>query len=358
MAKRQREFPASPAISEAQAIMHVYRTHTCAEMRSSDVGQTVRLSGWIHRKRDHGGVLFIDLRDHYGITQIVADQDNPVQKLLDSLKLESVITVTGEVVARSAEVVNPKLPTGEIEVAAREVEVQSNAEELPMPVSTEADYPEEIRLKYRYLDLRREQMHRNIMLRSAVIASIRRRMIEQGFMEFQTPILTASSPEGARDYLVPSRVHPGKFYALPQAPQMFKQLIMVAGFDKYFQIAPCFRDEDARADRSPGEFYQLDVELSFVTQDDVFASIEPILSGVFQEFSSWRVSQPPYERITYADSMLRFGSDKPDLRNPLELRDVTGLFKGSDFKAFADAAARGESIRAIKAPNVAGKPRS
>ncbi|HEU4809857.1 MAG TPA: amino acid--tRNA ligase-related protein, partial [Sphingomicrobium sp.] len=236
--------------------MHAYRTHKCAELRSSDVGSTVRLSGWIHRRRDHGGVLFIDLRDHFGITQIVADEDNPVQKLLDSLKLESVITVTGEVVARSAEAINPKLPTGEIEVVAREVEVQSHAEELPMPVATEADYPEDIRLTYRYLDLRREQMHRNIMLRSAVIASIRRRMIEQGFMEFQTPILTASSPEGARDYLVPSRVHPGKFYALPQAPQMFKQLIMVAGFDKYFQIAPCFRDEDARADRSPGEFYQ------------------------------------------------------------------------------------------------------
>ena len=281
--------------------MHAYRTHTCADLRSSDVGQNVRLSGWIHRKRDHGGVLFIDLRDHYGITQIVADHDNPMQKLMDSLRVESVITVTGEVVARSAEAVNPKLPTGEIEVIAREVEVQSSAAELPMPVAGEAEYPEDIRLTYRYLDLRREQMHRNIMLRSAVIASIRRRMIEQGFTEFQTPILTASSPEGARDYLVPSRVHPGKFYALPQAPQMFKQLIMVAGFDRYFQIAPCFRDEDARADRSPGEFYQLDFEMSFVTQDDVFNAIEPVLSGVFEEFADGRTVTPAreYPRIPY-----------------------------------------------------------
>ena len=302
MAKRSRDFSRqSGKFLEAEANMHAYRTHTCAELRSSDVGKTVRLSGWIHRKRDHGGLLFIDVRDHYGISQIVADQDNPVQQLLDSLKLESVITVTGEVVARAPEVVNPKLPTGEIEVVAKAVEVRSEAAELPMPVATEAEYPEEIRLKYRYLDLRREQMHRNILLRSAVIASIRRRMIEQGFTEFQTPILTASSPEGARDYLVPSRVHPGKFYALPQAPQMFKQLIMVAGFDKYFQIAPCFRDEDARADRSPGEFYQLDFEMSFVTQDDVFAAIEPVLAGVFEEFANGRSVTPAGEfpRIPY-----------------------------------------------------------
>jgi aspartyl-tRNA synthetase len=359
MAKRSGEFPASPANSEPEAIMHAYRTHSCAELRASDVGQTVRLSGWIHRKRDHGGVLFIDLRDHYGLTQIVADQDNPVQKLLDSLKLESVITVTGQVVARAPEVVNPKLPTGEIEVAAREVEVQSNAEELPMPVSTEADYPEEIRLKYRYLDLRREQMHRNIMLRSAVIASIRRRMIEQGFMEFQTPILTASSPEGARDYLVPSRVHPGKFYALPQAPQMFKQLIMVAGFDRYFQIAPCFRDEDARADRSPGEFYQLDLEMSFVTQDDVFAALEPVLSGVFQEFAEGRTVTPAGEfpRIPFREAILKYGTDKPDLRNPLLIHDVGSHFQGSGFGLFAKIVEGGGVVRAVAAPNTADKSR-
>ncbi len=319
----------------------------------------MRLSGWIHRKRDHGGVLFIDLRDHYGVTQIVADQDNPVQKLLDSLRVESVITVTGEVVARSPEAVNPKLPTGEIEVVAREVEVQSQAAELPMPVAGEADYPEEIRLTYRYLDLRREQMHRNIMLRSAVIASIRRRMIEQGFMEFQTPILTASSPEGARDYLVPSRVHPGKFYALPQAPQMFKQLIMVAGFDKYFQIAPCFRDEDARADRSPGEFYQLDFEMSFVTQEDVFQAIEPVLAGVFEEFANGKTvtKAGEFPRIPYKDAILKYGSDKPDLRNPLLVHDVGGHFQGSGFGLFAKIVEGGGVVRAVPAPNTADKSR-
>ncbi len=339
--------------------MHAYRTHTCAELRSSDVGKTVRLSGWVHRDRDHGGVLFIDLRDHYGITQVVADQDNPVQALLDSLRLESVVTITGEVVARSAEAVNPKLPTGEIEVVAREVEVRSKADELPMPVATEADYPEEIRLKYRYLDLRREEMHRNIILRSAVIASIRRRMIEQGFMEFQTPILTASSPEGARDYLVPSRVHPGKFYALPQAPQMFKQLIMVAGFDKYFQIAPCFRDEDARADRSPGEFYQLDFEMSFVTQDDVFNAIEPVLAGVFEEFAEGRSVTPAGEfvRIPYKEALLKYGTDKPDLRNPLLVHDVGGHFDGSGFGLFAKIVDGGGVVRAVPAPNTADKSR-
>jgi aspartyl-tRNA synthetase len=339
--------------------MHAYRSHTCAQLRAADVGETVRLSGWIHRKRDHGGVLFIDLRDHYGITQIVADQDNPVQKLLDSLKLESVITVTGEVVARAPEVVNPRLPTGEIEVVAKEVQVQSQADELPMPVATEADYPEEIRLTYRYLDLRREQMHRNIMLRSAVIASIRKRMIEQGFTEFQTPILTASSPEGARDYLVPSRVHPGKFYALPQAPQMFKQLIMVAGFDRYFQIAPCFRDEDARADRSPGEFYQLDLEMSFVTQDDVFAALEPVLSGVFQEFADGRSVTPAGEfpRIPFRESMLKYGTDKPDLRNPLLVHDVGGHFTDSGFGLFAKIVESGGVVRAVAAPGTAEKSR-
>jgi aspartyl-tRNA synthetase len=339
--------------------MHAYRTQTCAELRSSDVGTTVRLSGWIHRKRDHGGVLFIDLRDHYGITQIVADEDNPVQELLDSLRLESVITVTGEVVARSPEAVNPKLPTGEIEVVAREVEVQSQAAELPMPVAGEADYPEDIRLTYRYLDLRREQMHRNIMLRSAVIASIRRRMMDQGFTEFQTPILTASSPEGARDYLVPSRVHPGKFYALPQAPQMFKQLIMVAGFDRYFQIAPCFRDEDARADRSPGEFYQLDFEMSFVTQDDVFAAIEPVLSGVFEEFANGKSVTPAgaFPRIPYREAMLKYGTDKPDLRNPLLVHDVSDHFKDSGFGLFAKIVDSGGVVRAVPAPDTAGQSR-
>ena len=337
--------------------MHAYRTHHCAELRKTDVGETVRLSGWIHRKRDHGGVLFIDLRDHYGITQIVADQDNPVQQLLDSQKLESVVTVTGEVVARAPEAVNPKLPTGEIEIIAREVEVQSVAAELPMPVAGEADYPEEIRLKYRYLDLRREQVHANIILRSAVITSIRRRMIEQGFTEFQTPILTASSPEGARDYLVPSRVHPGKFYALPQAPQMFKQLIMVAGFDRYFQIAPCFRDEDARADRSPGEFYQLDFEMSFVTQDDVFAAIEPVLSGVFDEFANGKSVTPAgeYPRIPYKEALLKYGTDKPDLRNPLLIRDVGEHFKGSGFGLFAGLVEKGAVVRAIPAPGTAVK---
>ncbi len=339
--------------------MHAYRTHSCAELRSADVGKTVRLSGWIHRKRDHGGVLFIDIRDNYGITQIVADQDNPIQKLLDSLRVESVITVTGKVVARSAEAINPKLPSGEVEVVAKEVEVQSEAAELPMPVAGEADYPEDIRLTYRYLDLRREQMHHNIMLRSAVIASIRRRMMEQGFTEFQTPILTASSPEGARDYLVPSRVHPGKFYALPQAPQMFKQLIMVAGFDKYFQIAPCFRDEDARADRSPGEFYQLDFEMSFVTQEDVFQAIEPVLAGVFEEFANGKqvTKAGEFARIPYTEAVLKYGTDKPDLRNPLLVHDAGGHFADSGFGLFAKIVENGGAVRAVPAPNTADKSR-
>ena len=339
--------------------MHPYRTHNCGELRASNVGETVRLSGWIHRKRDHGGVLFIDLRDHHGLSQVVAAQGSPVLELLDSLRAESVVTITGEVVARGADAVNPKLPTGEIEVKAREVEVRSSAAELPMPVAGEQEYPEEIRLRYRYLDLRRETMHRNILLRSAVIASIRRRMIEQNFTEFQTPILTASSPEGARDYLVPSRVHPGKFYALPQAPQMFKQLIMVAGFDRYFQIAPCFRDEDARADRSPGEFYQLDFEMSFVTQDDVFNAIEPVLSGVFQEFADGRTVTPAgeYPRIPYKDALLKYGSDKPDLRNPLLITDVSDHFKGSGFGLFAGLVEKGAVVRAIPAPGTAEKSR-
>ena len=339
--------------------MHAYRTHSCAELRKSNVGEIVRLSGWVHRKRDHGHLLFVDLRDHYGITQIVTDTDSPAFKLLDRLRVESVVTVEGEVVARSAETVNANLATGEIEVRAGAVTVQSEAAELPMPVATEADYPEEIRLKYRYLDLRREQVHANIMLRSAVIASIRRRMIDQGFTEFQTPILTASSPEGARDYLVPSRVHPGKFYALPQAPQMFKQLIMVAGFDRYFQIAPCFRDEDARADRSPGEFYQLDFEMSFVTQDDVFAAIEPVLSGVFEEFANGKSVTPAgeYPRIPYKQALLKYGTDKPDLRNPLLIADVGEQFKGSGFGLFAGIVDKGGVVRAVPAPGTAEKSR-
>jgi aspartyl-tRNA synthetase len=346
-------------LSEQQTIMHAYRTHSCAELRAADVGSTVRLSGWIHRKRDHGGVLFVDLRDHFGLTQVVAAAGSEALKQLDALRVESVVTITGDVVSRGADAVNPKLATGEIEVVAREVAVQSSAAELPMPVAGEADYPEEIRLKYRYLDLRREQMHRNILLRSAVIASIRRRMIEQGFTEFQTPILTASSPEGARDYLVPSRIHPGKFYALPQAPQMFKQLIMVAGFDRYFQIAPCFRDEDARADRSPGEFYQLDFEMSFVTQDDVFAALEPVMSGVFEEFADGKSVTPAgeYPRIPYREALLKYGTDKPDLRNPLLVHDVGERFRGSGFGLFAKIVDGGGVVRAVAAPNTAEKSR-
>ena len=339
--------------------MHAYRTHTCAELRARNVGDTVRLSGWVHRKRDHGHLLFVDLRDHYEITQVVADTESPAFKTLDRVRVESVVTVEGKVVARSKETVNPNLATGELEVDAGMVTVQSAAAELPMPVFGEQDYPEEIRLKYRYLDLRREQVHANIMLRSAVIASIRRRMIDQGFTEFQTPILTASSPEGARDYLVPSRVHPGKFYALPQAPQMFKQLIMVAGFDRYFQIAPCFRDEDARADRSPGEFYQLDFEMSFVTQDDVFAAIEPVLSGVFEEFANGKSVTPAgeYPRIPYKEALLKYGSDKPDLRNPLLITDVSEHFKNSGFGLFAGLVEKGAIVRAVPAPGTAEKSR-
>src|SRR5437764_763735 len=339
--------------------MHVYRTHSCTALRSSDVGQIVRLSGWVHRKRDHGHLLFVDLRDHYGITQIVTDTESPAFQTLDRLRVESVVTVEGEVVARSPETINANLPTGEIEVRAGAVTVQSAASELPMPVFGDADYPEEIRLKYRYLDLRREQLHANIMLRSAVIASIRRRMVEAGFTEFASPILTGGSPEGARDYLVPSRVHPGKFYALPQAPQMFKQLIMVAGFDRYFQIAPCFRDEDARADRSPGEFYQLDFEMSFVTQDDVFAAIEPVLSGVFAEFANGKTvtAAGDYPRIAYKEALLKYGTDKPDLRNPLLIEDVSAHFKGSGFGLFAKIVDGGGVVRAIPAPNTAGLSR-
>ncbi|MBS0503993.1 MAG: aspartate--tRNA ligase [Proteobacteria bacterium] len=338
--------------------MHAYRTHTCGALRASDVGETVRLSGWVHRKRDHGGVLFIDLRDHYGITQVVADADSLALPIFEALRVESVVTIDGVVKARAIGTSNATLPTGDIEVFAKAVTVQSAAQELPMPVAGEAEYPEDIRLRYRFLDLRRERLHANIVLRSQVISSIRRRMIDQGFTEFQTPILTASSPEGARDYLVPSRVHPGKFYALPQAPQMFKQLIMVAGFDRYFQIAPCFRDEDARADRSPGEFYQLDFEMSYVTQDDVFAAIEPVLHGVFEEFAKGRsVSAAPFPRIPYREAMLKYGSDKPDLRNPIVITDVSKHFEGSGFGLFARMVESGNVVRAIPAPNTADKSR-
>jgi aspartyl-tRNA synthetase len=346
-------------IVEDEPTMHAFRSHHCAELRASDVGSEVRLSGWIHRKRDHGGVLFVDLRDHYGITQVVADAESEPLRILEHLRLESVVTVTGKVVARGGEASNPNLATGEIEVRAADVIVQSSAEELPMPVAGEADYPEEIRLRHRYLDLRRDRLHANIILRSQVIASIRRRMIEQGFTEFQTPILTASSPEGARDYLVPSRVHPGKFYALPQAPQMFKQLIMVAGFDRYFQIAPCFRDEDARADRSPGEFYQLDFEMSFVTQEDVFAALEPVLQGLFEEFANGKsVTPAPFPRIPYAEAMLLYGTDKPDLRNPLRIGEVTDHFRGGGFGLFAKIIDGGGVVRAIPAPGAGARARS
>jgi aspartyl-tRNA synthetase len=340
--------------------MHPYRTHTCAALTKTHVGQTVKLSGWIHRKRDHGNLLFIDLRDHYGVTQLVANSEHS-KSIFDSLtaeRFESVITITGTVVARVAETVNKNLPTGEIEVVVESYTLESPAEVLPLQVNSDAEFPEETRLKYRFLDLRREQLHKNILLRSKVIASLRKRMTEQGFNEFQTPILTASSPEGARDYLVPSRIHPGKFYALPQAPQMFKQLLMVAGFDRYFQIAPCFRDEDARADRSPGEFYQLDIEMSFVTQDDVFAAIEPVLHGVFKEFGNKKVTDYPFPRIAYNDSMLKYGSDKPDLRNPLEIVDATDVWTGSGFKIFNDVIGKGGVVRAIPAPGTAEHPRS
>ena len=338
--------------------MHAYRTHTCAALRAENVGQTVRLSGWVHRKRDHGGVLFVDLRDHYGITQVVCDSDSPALEVLDHLRVESVVTIDGEVKARSAETANPNLPTGGIEVYARSATVQSRAEELPLPVAGEQDYPEDIRLKYRFIDLRRETMHRNIMLRSEVIASLRRRMIDQGFNEFQTPILGASSPEGARDYLVPSRLHPGRFYALPQAPQMFKQLLMVAGFDRYFQIAPCFRDEDLRADRSP-EFYQLDFEMSFVTQDDVFNAIEPVLAGVFEEFSGGKSVTPAgqFPRIPYKEAMLNYGTDKPDLRNPLLISDVSHHFEQSGFGLFEKIVGAGGVVRAVPAPGTHEKSR-
>src|SRR5690606_29249305 len=338
--------------------MHSYRSHTCAELRESDVGKTVRLSGWVHRKRDHGNLLFVDLRDHYGITQCVIEQDVPNFAAVERVRSESVVTITGKVVARAAEAVNPNLPTGQVEVYISDFTVQSAAEELPMPVFGDQEYPEDIRLRHRYLDLRRERLHQNIVLRSNVIAALRDAMRGQGFMEFQTPILTASSPEGARAFLVPSRLHPGKFYALPQAPQQFKQLIMMSGFDRYFQIAPCFRDKDARADRSPGEFYQLDIEMAFVTQEDVFNAVEPVLTNVFQQFAGERKVVTPFERIPFDEAMLKYGSDKPDLRNPILLSDATEPFDGSGFGLFAKSIASGSVVRAIPAPGAADRPRS
>ena len=339
--------------------MHAYRTHTCGALRASDSGKTARISGWVHSKRDHGGLLFIDLRDHYGLTQCVFAAGSAAFAAVERLRIESVITVTGTVVNREGATINPKLPTGEIELKAETIAVQSAADVLPMQVAGDEKFPDEIRLKYRFIDLRREKMQRNMKLRAGVIASIRRRMIDSGFTEFQTPILTASSPEGARDFLVPSRNHPGKFYALPQAPQQFKQLAMVAGLDRYFQIAPCFRDEASRADRSPGEFYQLDFEMSFVTQEDVFATLEPVIAGVFEEFSEGRaVTKPPFPRIPYETSMLLYGSDKPDLRNPIRITDVTEHFAGSGFGLFAKIAASGGIVRAIPAPGAGNNPRS
>jgi aspartyl-tRNA synthetase len=339
--------------------MHPYRTHTCAQLSADHVGETVRLSGWIHRKRDHGGVLFIDLRDHYGITQIVADTDSPALPVLEGLRVESVVTIEGTVKARMAETVNANLATGAIEVFARGVTVQSAAEELPMPVADEQPYPEDIRLKYRFLDLRRETLHRNIMTRVAVIADMRQRMNAAGFNEFSTPILTASSPEGARDFLVPSRIHAGKFYALPQAPQQYKQLLMVAGFDRYFQIAPCFRDEDPRADRLPGEFYQLDLEMSFVTQEEVWETMEPVIQGTFAAFAGDKHVTPSgqFPRIPYDEAMLKYGSDKPDLRNPLIISDVSHHFTQSGFGLFEKIVGGGGVVRAIPAPATHEKSR-
>jgi aspartyl-tRNA synthetase len=331
--------------------MHRYRSHNCGALRESDINKVVRLSGWCHRIRDHGGVLFIDLRDHYGLTQVVADPDSKAFKLAETLRAEWVVRIDGKVRKRPGGTENPELPTGQVEVYIDEIEVLGPAAELPMPVFGEQEYPEEIRLKYRFLDLRREHLHNNIMLRGRVIDSIRRRMKEAGFFEFQTPILTASSPEGARDYLVPSRLHPGKFYALPQAPQQFKQLIMVAGFDRYFQIAPCFRDEDARADRSPGEFYQLDLEMSFVTQQDVFDAVEPVIRGVFEEFANGKPVTPKFPLIPYADALSKYGTDKPDLRNPIVMQDVSEAFRGSGFKIFAKILeTSGNAVWAIPAP--------
>ena len=332
--------------------MHAYRTHTCGALTSAEVGNEVRVSGWVHRKRDHGDLVFIDLRDHYGMVQIVTEVDGPVFKVIESLRAESVVTVTGKVVARAPEAVNPNLPTGEIEIRALDAVLLSAAADLPLPVAGEQEYPEDIRLRYRFLDLRRETLHANIVKRTKIISDMRRRMEAQGFTEYSTPILTASSPEGARDFLVPSRIHAGKFYALPQAPQQYKQLLMVAGFDRYFQIAPCFRDEDPRADRLPGEFYQLDLEMSFVTQEDVWNTMEPVIAEVFEQFAEGKHVTPAgsFPRIPHAEAMLKYGSDKPDLRNPIVITDVTEHFVGSGFGIFASLVESGSVIRAIPAP--------
>lgn len=340
-------------------MMHLYRSHTCGELRDSHFGQQIRISGWIHRKRDLGGVLFIDLRDHYGITQVVVEPGAEAHKLLDSFRAESVVTIDGTVKKREPNTVNPKLATGAIEVVAEKVTLQSLAEVLPLQIADESSQaiPEATRLSYRFLDLRRKKLHDNIILRTKVISSLRRRMTDKGFQEFQTPILTSSSPEGARDYLVPSRIHPGKFYALPQAPQQFKQLLMVSGFDRYFQIAPCFRDEDARADRSPGEFYQLDIEMSFVTQDDVFTAVEDVIAGVFKEFTDWEVTPTPFPRIPFEQAMIMYGTDKPDLRFNLDIQDVSDIFAKSSFKAFQGTVAAGGVVRMLAVPGVSDKSR-
>ena len=339
--------------------MHIYRTHNCSELRLKDKNKTARLSGWVHRKRDHGNLLFIDLRDHYGITQVVLDKKNKYFSTAEKTPSESVITVTGKVVPRSDETLNKKIPTGEIEISVDEYISESNSKPLPLEVNSDKDYGEDTRLKYRYLDLRRSKMQKNILLRNKVISLIREGMIKQNFIEIQTPILTASSPEGARDYLVPSRIHPGKFYALPQAPQQFKQLLMIAGFDKYFQIAPCFRDEDSRADRSPGEFYQLDYEMSFATQEDVFNALEPVLFDVFTKLTkNFDISKPPFKKIPFDECVAKFGNDKPDLRNPLILSNVTDIFKNSSFKLFADSINKGSIVIAIPAPDTKDQPRT
>src|SRR5829696_570454 len=351
----------SPAFHHsAESFMHRYRTHTCGALRDSDIGQDVRLSGWCHRIRDHGGVLFIDLRDHYGLTQVVADPDSPAFKVAETLRAEWVVRIDGKVRRRPEGTENPELPTGAVEVYITEIEVLGPAGELPLPVFGDQEYPEETRLKYRFLDLRRDKLHQNIMTRTAVIDSLRRRMKEGGFFEFHTPILTASSPEGARDFLVPSRLHPGHFYALPQAPQQFKQLLMVAGFDRYFQIAPCFRDEDPRADRLPGEFYQLDLEMSFVTQEDVFQKMEPVLRDTFVEFAGGKPVTETFPRIPYAEAILKYGSDKPDLRNPLEIEDVSEEFarEAVTFNAFKNVIKSGGVVRAIPATGAASQPRA
>ncbi|MGL4404173.1 MAG: aspartate--tRNA ligase, partial [Notoacmeibacter sp.] len=338
--------------------MHRYRSHTCGALRATDTGQTVRISGWVHRVRDHGGVLFIDLRDHYGMTQIVADPDSPCFKLAETVRSEWVIRVDGVVKDRAAGTQNANIATGAIELFAQELEVLSKADDLPLPVFGEPEYPEDIRLKYRFLDLRRETLHANIVQRTKIVSAMRRRMESAGFTEYSTPILTASSPEGARDFLVPSRIHPGKFYALPQAPQQYKQLLMVSGFDRYFQIAPCFRDEDPRADRLPGEFYQLDLEMSFVEQEDVLSTMEPVLRGVFEDFANGKPVTQNFPRIAYDDAIRMYGSDKPDLRNPIVMQDVTEQFKDSGFKVFAGMIERDPKTRIWAIPAKTGGSRA